>query len=146
MKCGAYSHVNWAYTFLFLLFVCLFYFMKTTITYKWLSFLRAYSRDNQQEGGLSMQHFTCGGLSDVVNDVSISMSSRSSNELHGQKFIANTDGLKTYNFSLFSIALNCDGKNVFYRHFRLLIQNYWANFNQPWHKLYLDEGDLSLFK
>ena len=108
MKCGAYSHVNWAYTFL--LFVCLFYFMKTTITYKWLSFLRAYSRDNQQEGGLSMQHFTCGVLSDVVNDVSISTSSRSSNELHGQKFIANTDGLKTYNFSLFSIALNCDGK------------------------------------
>ena len=53
-----------------------------------------------------MQHdFTCGVLSDVVNDVSISMSSRSSNELHGQKFIANTDGLKTYNFSLFSIAL-----------------------------------------
>jgi hypothetical protein len=28
----------------------------------------------------------------------------------------------------------------------LLLQNHWANFNQTWHKSFLSEGDLSLFK
>jgi hypothetical protein len=31
-------------------------------------------------------------------------------------------------------------------HFRLLLQNRWANFNQIWHKSSLGEGDSSLFK
>jgi hypothetical protein len=31
-------------------------------------------------------------------------------------------------------------------HFRLLLQNRWANFNQTWHKLSLGGGDSSLFK
>jgi hypothetical protein len=26
-------------------------------------------------------------------------------------------------------------------HFRLLLQNYWANTNQTWHKSFLGEGD-----
>ena len=31
-------------------------------------------------------------------------------------------------------------------HFRLLLQNHWANFNQTWHKSSLGGGDSSLFK
>jgi hypothetical protein len=31
-------------------------------------------------------------------------------------------------------------------HFRLLLQNHWANFNQTWHKSSLGEGHSSLFK
>jgi hypothetical protein len=31
-------------------------------------------------------------------------------------------------------------------HFRLLLHNHWANFNQTWHKSSLGEGDSSLFK
>ena len=29
---------------------------------------------------------------------------------------------------------------------RLLLENYWVNFNQTWHKASLGEGDLSLHK
>ena len=35
---------------------------------------------------------------------------------------------------------------VNFSHFHLLLQNHWANFNQIWHKVVLDEGGLSLFK
>jgi hypothetical protein len=31
-------------------------------------------------------------------------------------------------------------------HFRLLLQNHWANFNQTWHKSSLGGGDSKLFK
>ena len=31
-------------------------------------------------------------------------------------------------------------------HFRLLLQNRWANFNQTWHKSSLSKVDSSLFK
>jgi hypothetical protein len=31
-------------------------------------------------------------------------------------------------------------------HFRLLLQNHWANFNQTWHKSSLGEGDSKIFK
>ena len=36
--------------------------------------------------------------------------------------------------------------SVNFSHFHLLLQNYWANFNQTWHKASLGEGDSSLFK
>ena len=35
---------------------------------------------------------------------------------------------------------------VNFSHFHLLLQNHWDNFNQTWHKVFLGEGDLSLFK
>ena len=36
--------------------------------------------------------------------------------------------------------------SVNFSHFHLLLQNHWANFNQTWHKVFLGEGDSSLFK
>ena len=37
-------------------------------------------------------------------------------------------------------------KNTFMKFKNLLLQNYWATFNQTWHKASLGEGDYSLFK
>ena len=36
--------------------------------------------------------------------------------------------------------------SVNFSNFHLLLQNYWANFNQTWHKASLGEGNSSLFK
>ena len=44
----------------------------------------------------------------------------------------------------FLIAFRSSSVNFPY--FGLLLKNRWANFNQPWHKAYLGEGDSSLFK
>ena len=39
-----------------------------------------------------------------------------------------------------------NNENKFTTFKNLLLQNYWANFNQTWHKVSLGEGDSSLFK
>jgi hypothetical protein len=36
--------------------------------------------------------------------------------------------------------------SVKHLHFRLLLQNRWANFNQSWHKSSLGKGDSELYK
>ena len=47
---------------------------------------------------------------------------------------------------LWSVVCPSVCPSVNFSHFHLLLQNYWANFNQTWHKASLGKGDSSLLK
>ena len=69
-------------------------------------------------------------------------------DVYFNKIFSSTELKAQVSFSdrLSSVVCPSFRLSVNFSHFHLLLQNHLANFNQTWHKVFLGEGDSSLYK